>query len=350
MNRRRSSRRYSTERGRTFTVFVEAAELEKMDTFRTDLAIDTLRTKSATFTEEGFEIALHLHPQWCNARYHEWSMGSRLHRIQFLHIAGMTESLKSWSSAIAYLRRSSQRSPASRRSRSAPEIGYSKGSLKDLILKPAKELKAIFDRAGSTLVVFVEAAELAKIDTLRTDRAIGAVKDQIREFHQEGFEIALHLHPQWCNAQYQNGKWILDYAEYSLCPLGSERITEIVESSIAYLRRVLGAPDFIPLSFRAGNWLFQPTTTAARVLRQAQFKIDSSVFKGGLQHKHKLDYRRTVKNGYCWTFGDDVATPDPAGPLLEIPNLYEDGAVLENGHPQANQSATQRHGGRSHLF
>jgi hypothetical protein len=197
--------------------------------------------------------------------------------------------------------------------------GNGEGSLKELVLGPAERLKKIFDRAGAKFVAFVEAAELEKIDTFRTDPAIDQVKDQVRGFHQDRFEIALHLHPQWCNARYQGDKWDLDYAEYNLCTLSRRRITEIVSRSIAYLRDVLEAPDFTPLSFRAGNWLFQPTAKAARVLLEHGIKIDSSVFKGGRQHKHKLDYRRTLKNGYYWMFGDDVTIPDRDGPLLEIP-------------------------------
>ena len=197
--------------------------------------------------------------------------------------------------------------------------GNGEGSLKELVFEPAKRLKTIFDEAGEKFVVFVEAAELEKIDTCRTDPAIDQVKDQIREFHQDGFEIALHLHPQWCNARYENRKWNLDYTEYNLCTLPEKRIAEIVDRSIAYLRDVLSAPDFTPLSFRAGNWLFQPTASAARVLAERGIKIDSSVFKGGRQHRHHLDYRRAIKNGYYWMFGDDVTIPDPAGPLFEIP-------------------------------
>ena len=169
--------------------------------------------------------------------------------------------------------------------------GNGDGSLKELVLEPARQLKTIFDRAGAKFVVFVEAAELEKIENEQTDPAISEVKDQIREFYQEGFEIALHLHPQWCNARYQDNRWNLDYTEYNLCTLPEQRITEIVGRSIAYLRKVVDVPDFTPLSFRAGNWLFQPTATAARVLAKHGIKVDSSVFKGGRQHKHNLDYR-----------------------------------------------------------
>ncbi len=197
--------------------------------------------------------------------------------------------------------------------------GNGDGSLKELVLEPARQLKTIFDRAGAKFVVFVEAAEFEKIETERTDPAISEVKDQIREFYQEGFEIALHLHPQWCNARYQDNRWNLDYMEYNLCTLPEQRITEIVGRSIAYLRKVVDVPDFTPLSFRAGNWLFQPTAAAARVLAKHGIKVDSSVFKGGRQHKHNLDYRLAINNGDYWRFGDDVTIPDPAGSLLEIP-------------------------------
>ncbi len=179
--------------------------------------------------------------------------------------------------------------------------------------------------------MFVEAAELEKIETGLTDPAISEVKDQVREFYQEGFEIALHLHPQWCNARYQDNKWDLDYTEYNLCTLSERRITEIVGRSIAYLRKALEAPGFTPLSFRAGNWLFQPTAAAARVLTEHGIKIDSSVFKGGRQHKHKLDYRRAIKNGYYWMFGDDVTIPDPAGSTRNS-DLHDNGSLLENDH------------------
>lgn len=197
--------------------------------------------------------------------------------------------------------------------------GNGEGSLRELVYEPARELKRLFDKVAAKFVVFVESVELQRIDAYRTDSAITEIRKQIREFYDEGFEIALHLHPQWCNAIYHNGRWLLDASEYNLCPLARERIEEIVEDAITYLQNVLDVPDFNPLSFRAGNWLFQPTATAASVLARHNIKIDSSVFKGGLQYKHKLDYRRALRNGYFWRFDNDAATAEPTGSLLEIP-------------------------------
>jgi hypothetical protein len=197
--------------------------------------------------------------------------------------------------------------------------GNGEGSLKELVYEPAQRLREIFRKRNAGFVVFIEVVELEMIEAEATDPAMDLVKHQIRDFYREGLELGLHLHPQWYNARYEKGKWLLDYSEYNLCNLPRERIIQIVDGSIAYFREVLSVADFTPLSFRAGNWLFQPTRPAANVLTERGIKVDSSVFKGGLQYQHKLDYRQALKNGYYWTFTDYVEIPDPKGTLLELP-------------------------------
>jgi hypothetical protein len=197
--------------------------------------------------------------------------------------------------------------------------GNGEGSLKDLVYEPTERLRAIFRKWNYRFVAFVEVAELEMIDAKGTDPYIDSVRQQVRNLHGERFELGLHLHPQWYNGQYKNGGWLLDYSEYNLCTLPRERIVQIVDRSICYFRKILGVLDFTPLSFRGGNWLFQPTKTAAGLLAEWEIKVDSSVFKGGLQHQHKLDYRRALRNGYYWKFMDDVNLPDPKGTLLELP-------------------------------
>jgi len=201
--------------------------------------------------------------------------------------------------------------------------GNGTGSLKDLVYEPARRLAELFRNWNARFVAFVEVVEFEKIETSGIDPAIDLVKQQIEDFYRDGFEVGLHLHPQWFNARYERAAWVLDYSEYNLCTLPRTRIEEVVEGSLAYLRRVVNCPDFTPLSFRAGNWLFQPTQTAASVLAEKGIRIDSSVFKGGLQHNHGLDYRPALKNSYYWPFERDVNEPDPAGPWIEVP-IYTD--------------------------
>lgn len=197
--------------------------------------------------------------------------------------------------------------------------GDGTGNLRDQVYEPAVLLRDVFRQWDVPLVVFVEVAELEKIEASGADPVIDLVKRQIQDFYQNEFEIGLHLHPQWCNAHYDKGRWLLDYNEYNLCRLPRPRITQIVERSLIYLRHVLDQAHFAPFSFRAGNWLFQPTQTAASVLAEKGMRIDSSVFKGGLIHEHELDYRPALTNGYYWHFSCDVTRPDPVGPWIELP-------------------------------
>jgi hypothetical protein len=201
--------------------------------------------------------------------------------------------------------------------------GNGEGSLRELVYDPGEVLREIFRKWNARFVNFVEVSEFEKIEEYGTDPAIDLVKQQIQTLHRDGFEIALHLHPQWSNARYNAGKWVLDYSEYNLCTLPPARIAQIVDRSLNYLRHIIGEPGFTPVSFRAGNWLFQPTQTAARILSERGIKIDSSVFKGGLQHNQCLDYRRSRRNGYYWRFTGNVNEPDPAGTWIEIPIYTE---------------------------
>ena len=197
--------------------------------------------------------------------------------------------------------------------------GNGEGSLSDLVCDPAQKLISIFDNLGVRFVPFIEVAEFEMIESAGSDPDIDLVKQQIRYFNEKGFEIGLHLHPQWYNAEFSDGRWDLDYSEYNLCALSEKRISEIVNRGLGYLQNILGIPGFVPISFRAGNWLLQPTSVVASILAEQGIKIDSSVFKGGMQYKYGLDYRQSLKNGYYWKFDDDVNVYSEKGVLIEVP-------------------------------
>lgn len=201
--------------------------------------------------------------------------------------------------------------------------GDGTGPLRQLVYDPTQKLCDIFEKWGARFVNFVEVAEFEAIEAGGTDPDIALVKQQVEQMHRAGHEIALHLHPQWYNARFESGRWNLDYSEYNLCTLSTSRIAEIVDRAVAYLGRMVGDSKYAPLSFRAGNWLFQPTRDAATELARKGIRIDSSVFKGGLQHNYRLDYRPALKNGYYWPFSTDVNVADPRGAWLEIPIYTE---------------------------
>src|SRR5262245_21890234 len=97
--------------------------------------------------------------------------------------------------------------------------GNGHGRLSDLVYEPTARLTELFCKHAARFVPFVEAAELEIIESKGTDTGSSAVRRQVRELYGHGCSPALHLHPQWYNADYAAGTWTLDYSEYNLCTL-----------------------------------------------------------------------------------------------------------------------------------
>jgi len=197
--------------------------------------------------------------------------------------------------------------------------GSGQGSLRDLVLDPTWRLAEVFQEFGGAFVVFAEALEFAKMEEAQSDPDVASVRAQLRELREMGHEIALHLHPWWANAKYDDGTWHLDWNERKIGTLQPERVNAIVAAGLHYLRQALNDSAFTPLSFRAGQWAIQPTPVIAKVLALHGIRLDSSVFKGGRIHDLGLDYRPALANDGFWRFGNDVNVPDPHGSLWEIP-------------------------------
>lgn len=197
--------------------------------------------------------------------------------------------------------------------------GNGEGSLTDLVFQPTEKLIDIFSKHKKHFDIFVEVAELEMIKSKRTDTAIDLIMHQLRSLNERGYELGLHIHPGWYNAQYHTGMWHIDYNEYNLSALPKYRIHQIVDRAISYMKKIVNDDNFTPLSFRAGHLLFQPSKDLASVLYAFGVKVDSSMYKGGLWHQHHQDYRNALKNGNFWRFKDNINEPDNHGFLLELP-------------------------------
>ena len=197
--------------------------------------------------------------------------------------------------------------------------GSGEGSLRDLVIDPTQRLGELFREFDVPFVVFTEAVEFAKMEEANSDRDSNNLRSQLRELHAAGHEIALHLHPWWANAQYESGRWQLDWNEINIATLKPARIDEIVSKAIQYLRDALADPTFTPHSFRSGLLAMQPTADVASVLARNGLQVDSSFFTGGRVRHLGLDYRRHQENGGYWRFDRDIRVSDPQGALLEIP-------------------------------
>jgi len=105
-----------------------------------------------------------------------------------------------------------------------------------------------------------------------------------------GYEIALHLHPQWYNARFERGNGARLHG-INLCTLPQPRIAEIVDRSVNHLP-LYGRPSKSSALYRSGPAIgcFQPTRNAAWNCPEGACGSTFGI-KGGLQRNHHLDYR-----------------------------------------------------------
>jgi len=196
-------------------------------------------------------------------------------------------------------------------------FGNGQGSLKKLVYNPTQELVNLFDEYNYKFVNFVEVAELIKIKEHKSDNYISKVENQLSDMYKNGYEIGLHIHPQWFNAKYINNYWQLDMSERNICKLTQDKIDNYLDASIRHLKDVLGQ-SYVPTSFRSGSLPMQPSEKIANALINNKIKIDSSFFKGGLVRNDNIDYRE-YPNKYFWLFSRDIRKEDENSSLFEFP-------------------------------
>jgi hypothetical protein len=107
---------------------------------------------------------------------------------------------------------------------------------------------------------------------------------------EKGFDIQLHIHPQWFNANYNGEYWNLDN-RWNIADYSEEKIDFFIRSSLDYLRRHFNGIN--PISFRGGAWGVYPSKTLFTLLEKYGIKFDISMANGlfSCSKNINIDYR-----------------------------------------------------------
>ena len=118
--------------------------------------------------------------------------------------------------------------------------------------------------------------------------------DHVREAFRQGHDIQLHLHPQWLNAQYENGRWKLN-GDWTILNYARDKANAMLANGKEYLESLLRPIDasYRCLAFRAGALAAAPSDHLFNSLANLGIELDVSI-AGGLfvnDHNLQLDYR-----------------------------------------------------------
>lgn len=118
--------------------------------------------------------------------------------------------------------------------------------------------------------------------------------DVVKDTYAAGHDVQLHVHPQWSDAIYSDGKWDLR-GSWSLVDYSESELERLLWGSKRYLEGLIREVDnkYQCLSFRGGAWCIAPSRHIVTVLSEMGIVFDMSIVDG-LHYDLdflKLDYR-----------------------------------------------------------
>jgi hypothetical protein len=157
------------------------------------------------------------------------------------------------------------------------------GSVLDMQYKTAVELMNLYRRFGIKSTFYIEVMQQMAFE--RYKNKYKDIKEQVYIWKEavsimisEGFDIQLHIHPQWHNAYYDGRNWKLDN-RWSITLYSNNQIKSFIEDSMEYIYSEFSGIK--PVAFRAGAWgACCPSRVLFESLEKNGIKVDTSVLNG----------------------------------------------------------------------
>jgi hypothetical protein len=220
-------------------------------------------------------------------------------------------------------------------------FGSGKGCVFKHIIEPTERMLKLFDKHAVKATFFVEILEVEALIALKESypplsmehKAAVALEQQLDSLARQGHDIQLHLHPQWHEAKYSNGKWQLNHQWWSFADLPyrtSETAPgqfDLIAKSKALLEKRIRRikPDYSCMAFRAGGYNIGNQHASIKALIENDIVLDSSVCPGFFSNSlSNYDFTAAPELLSHWYCAESVNIPVAAqfeSSLLELPLL-----------------------------
>ena len=176
--------------------------------------------------------------------------------------------------------------------------GNGAGDPRRIQFRPMRELVGIFNRygvRGSFNAEVMQQLTFRKFEDRHPE--LKELADEwdaiVRETYSQGHDIQLHIHPQWRDADYEEGRWRLK-ADWNILNHEPEKAMEMMRAGRDYLENLLRPidPSYACVSFRSGAWCIAPSKHILNQLVELGLALDISIV-GGVRYETRnvsLDY------------------------------------------------------------
>ena len=164
--------------------------------------------------------------------------------------------------------------------------GNGSGDVRRLQFEPLRRLVSIYNRLG---IHGSFNAEVMQQITFRQHQdqheELKVLADEwdevVKETFRQGHDIQLHIHPQWQNAEYHDGRWKLT-SDWSILNYSREAARAMLQRGKEYLESLLQQvdPRYRCVSFRSGAWCIAPSPHMLELLVELGIVFDMSIVAG----------------------------------------------------------------------
>lgn len=204
--------------------------------------------------------------------------------------------------------------------------GNGLGNVAELQYVPSLFLMNLCEELNIKMTFMVDVAQQLKFIEYQEFSEIKLQKElwdnTVKLMKQKGFDIQLHLHPQWTNAYYENGFfYVSDNWNIGTYPDAVRQ--QLVGNAVKYLEELLSPIDanYKIHSFKPGSWGIQPSEGILKDLYDNGINLVIGMNKGLYISNQKIDYRHQEEDTYPYypNLKDITKVSDSKQDIIALP-------------------------------
>ena len=181
--------------------------------------------------------------------------------------------------------------------------GNGSGDVFKHMIEPTNRILEIAQKYNLRLTFFFEIVEYWKLkkewekgnNMGYTQNPVAAIENQLCISYKAGHDIQLHIHPQWVDAVYEDGKWNVNLNDWRLScynRIGEYSLLNLFQKGKETIENLIKPidPNYECIALRAGGYNIQPSYDIVKVMKKTGIYVDSSVYPGGKETGILSDY------------------------------------------------------------
>lgn len=207
--------------------------------------------------------------------------------------------------------------------------GNGSGDVRQLQFEPMRKLVDLYQECGirgSFNAEVMQQIYFRKHQTSNPELKVLADEwdENVSATLRRGHDIQLHIHPQWTNAEYKDGRWTLK-SDWSILNYDRAAAKQLLIDGKDYLENLLRQvnPDYRCVSFRSGAWCIAPSPHMLALLVELDIVFDMSIVAGVRYDTRniKLDYSQCEETflPYYPVMNDARRVSNKVEPVICIP-------------------------------